>query len=81
MGSGIRWGQRWVEDEGWGEVRHRSADELYVTRSYTFTILTHLREGHPFIILSKVLAYSLRIHLYFKQSAKFTMGILFYIHE
>lgn len=46
-GSGMRWGQRWVEDEGWGEVRHCLADKLYVTRSYMFTTLTHLREGHP----------------------------------
>lgn len=45
--SGMRWGQRWVEDEGWGEVRHHLADKLYVTRSYMFTTLTPLREDHP----------------------------------
>lgn len=44
-GSGIRWGQEWVEDEGWGEVRYGPADKLYVTRSYMFTTLTHLGEA------------------------------------
>lgn len=45
--SGMRWDQRCIEDEEWGEVRHHLADKLYVTRSYMFTTLTHLREGHP----------------------------------